>query len=459
MATALCFTLLASAAHALSAVNASAANAPLVTDDISSCGDVWMAVNDTIIGNGTDSRTGFQTAVDKFCTLVDRATVEGQGYLSMATEVYISGGQDPSTYGLLGFVYFEIHNKQSSTHTPDAASCKTYLGKLAAAGGACSGNEYNDTRGGSYQVGTSAISYHGLASAIPPQQDALNKLYTSGALAVQHVDYDAGPPLDPWPLSSLAGVRPAPCHSHNDYTRTIPLFSALAAGCVGVEADVWLVLGDLWIGHLLPLPGRTLAAQYIEPLKAILDHNGGGSGSVYAAAPAQTLALLVDFKTGGAGTLDAVSAALEPLRRAGYLSRVGADGEFVRGAVTVVASGSAPFDLIAAATGGAADRDIFFDAPVDDLGAAAADYNASNSYYASADFQDAVGDPASAQLSAEEVAAVSEQVAAAHERGLKVRYWNLPGDYVWEPLAALGVDLLNADDMSATARLERIPQS
>lgn len=33
---------------------------------------------------------------------------------------------------------------------------------------------------------------------------------------------------------------------------------------------------------------------------------------------------------------------------------------------------------------------------------------------------------------------------------------DLPGDYMWEPLAALGVDRLNADDMYDTARLPRI---
>lgn len=33
---------------------------------------------------------------------------------------------------------------------------------------------------------------------------------------------------------------------------------------------------------------------------------------------------------------------------------------------------------------------------------------------------------------------------------------NLPGDYLWESLASLGVDMLNADDMYDTARLARV---
>ncbi len=33
---------------------------------------------------------------------------------------------------------------------------------------------------------------------------------------------------------------------------------------------------------------------------------------------------------------------------------------------------------------------------------------------------------------------------------------NLPGEYLWEPLEALGVDLLNADNLSNTARVPRL---
>ncbi len=109
-----------------------------------------------------------------------------------------------------------------------------------------------------------------------------------------------------------------------------------------MEADVWLFSGDVIIGHILPTLGRTFRGQYVNALKAIIDHNGG---SVYKSRPGQTLVLLVDFKTSDTGTLDAVVTALDPLRQAGYLSRL-ESGVFVKKAVTVVASGSAPFDRI-----------------------------------------------------------------------------------------------------------------
>jgi len=42
----------------------------------------------------------------------------------------------------------------------------------------------------------------------------------------------------PWPDNFSRGVVPKACHSHSDYWRTVPLYEALAAGCVGIEADV-----------------------------------------------------------------------------------------------------------------------------------------------------------------------------------------------------------------------------
>ncbi|KAI1172167.1 hypothetical protein F4777DRAFT_590726 [Nemania sp. FL0916] len=430
-------------------VPASSNRTVLVTDGISSCGDTWMAIPDVAIGGGTDTRKGFTTAVNSFCAMANGKTVKSQDYLSMATEVFLNGGMNPMSYGLLGYVYFEIHNKLSTTHTVDAASCKKYFATLSASGGQCFGTTNMDTKGGTYQVGTNGVSYHALGNAVPPQQDALNKLLQTTVLTAQGVNKGSGPPLNPWPLNSLNSVLPVSCHSHNDYDQSIPVFNALAAGCISMEADVWLVLGSLIIGHTLPTPGRTLLAQYVNPLKAIIDHNGG---FVYKSRPNQSMVLLVDFKTSDSGTLDAVVAALDPLRQAGYLSRL-ENGVLVKKAITVVASGSAPFDRISIGDG-VPNRDVFYDANLGALGGAM--YTAQDSYVASADFQAVIGSASSPSLTTAQMNTITAQVNQAHGKGLVARYWNLPGEYLWEPLKALGVDLLNADDMSNTARLPRI---
>ncbi|KAI0444719.1 hypothetical protein F4803DRAFT_511011 [Xylaria telfairii] len=433
----------------VTASSASSNLTALVTDGISSCSSTWMAIPDVPIGSGTDMRKGFTSAVNQFCNMADGKTVKSQDYLSMATEVFLNGGMNPMTYGLLGYVYFEIHNKLSSVHTVDAASCKKYLATLSAAGGQCFGTTNMDTKGGTYQVGTNGVSYHALGNSVPPNQDALNKLLPTTVLTAQSVNKGSGAPLNPWPLDSLNSVLPVSCHSHNDYDHDIPVFQALSAGCIGMEADVWLFQGDVIIGHILPTLGRTLRAQYVNPLKAIIDHNGG---SVYKSRPGQTLVLLVDFKTSDTGTLDAVVKALDPLRQAGYLSRL-ENGVFVKKAITVVASGSAPFDRISTGDG-VPNRDIFYDANLGALGGTT--YTSQNSYVASADFQDVVGDAKTPTLTTAQMNTITNEVNQAHAKGLVARYWNLPGEYLWESLKALGVDLLNADDLSNTARLPRI---
>ncbi|KAH8168028.1 hypothetical protein CIB48_g209 [Xylaria polymorpha] len=419
----------------LTASSASSNLTALVTDGISSCSNTWMAIPDVPIGSGTDMRKGFTSAVNQFCNMADGKTVKSQDYLSMATEVFLNGGMNPMSYGLLGYVY--------------SASCKKYFATLSAAGGQCFGTTNMDTKGGTYQVGTNGVSYHALGNSVPPNQDALNKLLSTTVLTAQSVNKGSGAPLNPWPLDSLNSVLPVSCHSHNDYDHDIPVFQALSAGCIGMEADVWLFQGDVIIGHLLPTLGRTLRAQYVNPLKAIIDHNGG---SVYKSRPGQTLVLLVDFKTSDTGTLDAVVKALDPLRQAGYLSRL-EGGAFVKKAITVVASGSAPFDRISTGDG-VPNRDIFYDANLGALGGTT--YTSQNSYVASADFQDVVGDAKTPTLTTAQMNTITNEVSQAHAKGLVARYWNLPGEYLWESLKALGVDLLNADDLSNTARLPRI---
>lgn len=76
-----------------------------------------MVVDDVTIGNGTDHRTGFTTAVNKFCAQVDGATVKSQGYLSMATELFLNGAKEPTTYGLLGYVYCMSRSVDSTAHS------------------------------------------------------------------------------------------------------------------------------------------------------------------------------------------------------------------------------------------------------------------------------------------------------------------------------------------------------
>lgn len=263
-----------------------------------------------------------------------------------------------------------------------------------------------------------------------------------------------------YPTDFLKDVIPVPCHSHNDYWRRVPLFSAIHVGCIGIEADVWLYDKELYIGHDTASlqPNRTFGSLYIDPLVKILErqnpstqfYNGSDHG-VFDTSPYQTLTLLVDLKTGGDETWPFVVKQLEPLRKGGWLTHF-KNGKVHVGPITVVGTGNTPFDQIVA---NSTFRDTFFDAPLNKIGSG--DFDSTNSYYASVSFQAAVGRIERGELSRNQIAKIRSHVKAAHDKGLKARYWELPGwpislrNHVWEVLVQEGVDILNVDDLVAVA--------
>jgi hypothetical protein len=168
-----------------------------------------------------------------------------------------------------------------------------------------------------------------------------------------HDPFNISPFSPEYPTEYLKSVLPIPCHSHNDYWRQRPLFSALGTGCTSVEADVWLVSDELLVGHSETelTEDRRLRSMYITPLVEILERinmpMGPGRSSslkgVFHQDPAQTLVLLIDFKT--PDLWDYVVEELSPLRARGYLTFWNGRDR-IEGPITVVASGSAPFDRL-----------------------------------------------------------------------------------------------------------------
>jgi hypothetical protein len=256
------------------------------------------------------------------------------------------------------------------------------------------------------------------------------------------------------PSEYIRSAVPIPCHSHNDYWRKVPVFSALHVGCVGIEADVWLTDGDLYVGHNTESlkPNRTFTSLYVQPLLRILEQqNGditfGSPHGVYDTNPNQTLVLLVDLKTDAQETWPWVMRQLEPLRERGWLSYA-ENGKTQLRPITVVMTGNARLDLVMSNT---TYRDVFFDAPLANLDEAT--YDATNSYYASVSFKQTIGVVRYGELSSGQVEKIQMQIASAHARGLKVRYWELPAwpisvrNYAWSVLRQEGVDILNVDDL------------
>ena len=133
-------------------------------------------------------------------------------------------------------------------------------------------------------------------------------------------------------------------HAHNDYEHTRPLFDALDHGFKSVEADIWLVDGELIIAHdpedvpQAVQEGRTLESLYLEPLRQTVDQNGG---SVYPGDP-DYFTLLIDIKSDAVPTYRALHEELEDYQ--GMLTKFGPRG--VRdGAITAIVSGNRPREL------------------------------------------------------------------------------------------------------------------
>ena len=131
-------------------------------------------------------------------------------------------------------------------------------------------------------------------------------------------------PLYTYPTSLTQGIVPKLIHSHNDYWRDVPFYSAISVGAVSVEADVWLYNGTLHVGHEQGAltDARTFESLYINPILDTL-HRQNPTNSSFLTAPthngvfdtnaAQTVYLFVDVKTPGNTTWPYVVKALEPL--------------------------------------------------------------------------------------------------------------------------------------------------
>lgn len=250
--------------------------------------------------------------------------------------------------------------------------------------------------------------------------------------------------------------NPIACHSHNDYWRQEPLFSALKTGCIGIEADVWLVDNDLWIAHEKQdlKRGVTFTRLYVDPLVKLLESRNNFSPAdgwtalgVYESDPKQTVVLVIDLKSDSHDTWPLVQAQLAPLRERGWLTHV-SDGELHYRPITVVGSGNTEFETLMS---NSTYRDSFFDAPLDELEGSY--YDATNSYYASVSFTEHLGLSLTGYLSSIQLEKLRRVVGEAHARGLKARYWGSPAwalkvrDRMWRTLSDEGVDLVNVDDL------------
>ncbi|MGW7133226.1 phosphatidylinositol-specific phospholipase C/glycerophosphodiester phosphodiesterase family protein [Streptomyces bobili] len=239
--------------------------------------------------------------------------------------------------------------------------------------------------------------------------------------------------------------RPHPlwhAHAHNDYEHPRPLLDALDHRFGSVEADIFLVDGQLLVAHD-PVdldPARTLESLYLAPLAARVRANGG---TVHRGS-STPLQLLIDIKTEGSSTYLELD---RRLRRYKHLFTTYDHGWVRRGPVTAVISGDrAARPPMTAQTV----RRAFYDGRLADLGSTDASFASLISDNWTLNFTwRGVG--AFPDAERQKLRAI---VGAAHDRGQKVRFWATPDlagparDALWGELLDAGVDYLNTDDLA-----------
>ncbi len=224
-------------------------------------------------------------------------------------------------------------------------------------------------------------------------------------------------------------------HAHNDYHHTKPLHDALACGFTSVEADIYLVEGELLVGHDRAelRPARTLQSLYLDPLRdRIREHEG----HVYAReAP---FGLLIDIKSRGTSTYEALDAVLAEY--ADLFTRVD-QGQVIEGPILAVVSGNRARKVIDADE----TRFVGVDGRLSDLGSDdSPDLLPWISDRWGAHFQwDGMG-----EMPAGEREKLQRIVEQAHKEGRAVRFWATPETReMWEVLADAEVDMINTDDL------------
>jgi hypothetical protein len=226
-------------------------------------------------------------------------------------------------------------------------------------------------------------------------------------------------------------------HAHNDYEHPHPLVDALSHGFCSVEADIYLVNGQLLVAHNRDQvrPERTLQALYLNPLRERVRRN---HGRVYPHGPEFTL--LIDVKS----SADATYAALRKvLQRYADLFTVFRRDRVEPRAITAIISGNRARSMMA----GEPVRYAALDGRLADLGSKTSPNLVA---WISDDWRRVFKWPGfGGAMPPAEQHKLRQIVSRAHQEGRRVRFWDAP-DFPagWEALWDAHVDLINTDNLA-----------
>lgn len=245
-------------------------------------------------------------------------------------------------------------------------------------------------------------------------------------------------------LATAEVAAPLPrAHAHNDYLHERPLLDALDQGFCSVEADIFLVDGELRVGHsrIQLRKGRTLESLYLAPLAERVRAN---RGSVYPQK--ERFILLVDIKSDGEALYPVLDALLERYRD--MLSGVAGQVHTER-AVQVILSGDRPRALVAADP----TRYCAIDGRPADFGTSASPAAVP---LISDSWRNHFKWRGTGPFPADEAARLDAFVARARKEQRLIRFWGAPDNpEAWAILLDAGVDLVNTDRLRELAAFMR----
>lgn len=238
---------------------------------------------------------------------------------------------------------------------------------------------------------------------------------------------------------AIAGAQtPLPCaHAHNDYEHTRPLMDALEHGFGSVEADIYLVDGQLLVAHNREdvKPERTLEKLYLAPLKQRFDQQKQILPGL------KTLILLIDIKGEAVATYQTLEKQIENYKP--MLTMFEAD-KITTNAVTIILSGNRPREYVARQSR----RWVAIDGRLADLA-----QNPPRSLIP------LISDNwtlhfawRSGSVPPEQAAKLNDLVAKTHQQGRILRFWAIPDrEEAWKLLHDANVDLINTDRLAELA--------
>jgi len=238
---------------------------------------------------------------------------------------------------------------------------------------------------------------------------------------------DQAPP-EPIPLTRV--------HAHNDYEHPRPLFDALDHGFCSVEADIYLVAGELRVAHFLSQTRaeRTLRTLYLDPLRERVRKNNGW---VYPGGP--QVVLLVDLKTDWHKLYPALR---QELQQYSEMLTTYQSGVAHSNAVSVIITGDRSTNIFAGETV----RLAALDGELEDLDSA---LPGTLVPWISCNWSKVCKWRGTGPFPPDERATVDQIVSKAHQQGKRVRFWGAPDTPVfWRMLLDTGVDLINTDDLA-----------